>query len=65
MSVSPIVRLPDHIHNQANFIQDARERLSAFDFELHPEKTRIFGPGRFAEQNWKEFGGWIVTRCRA
>jgi RNA-directed DNA polymerase len=38
------------------FLGALRERLTKFNLELHPEKTRLIEFGRFAEQNRRERG---------
>jgi hypothetical protein len=38
------------------FLEDLRERLGKFGLELHPEKTRRFEFGRFAELNRQRRG---------
>ena len=38
------------------FLRDLRERLSKFNLELHPDKTRLIEFGRFAVENRKRRG---------
>ncbi|MFN2119271.1 MAG: RNA-directed DNA polymerase, partial [Anaerolineales bacterium] len=38
------------------FLKELRERLSRFNLELHPDKTRLLEFGRFAAKNRKQRG---------
>lgn len=38
------------------FLQKLRERLAQFGLQLHPEKTRLIGFGRYAARNCRECG---------
>src|SRR5271166_7038673 len=38
------------------FLENLRERLAMFGLELHPDKTRRIGFGRYAEENRKHRG---------
>ena len=45
-----------HDFDAARFLKDLRERLARFKLELHPEKTRLLGFGRFASSRREERG---------
>jgi RNA-directed DNA polymerase len=45
-----------HDFDAQRFLRDLRERLARFKLELHPEKTRLLGFGRFASSRRKERG---------
>jgi group II intron reverse transcriptase/maturase len=45
-----------HKHEAELFLNDLRDRLSAFSLSLHPEKTRLIEFGRFAADNRRERG---------
>src|SRR5579864_873637 len=46
-----------HKTDADRFLKNLRERLAMFGLELHPDKTRRFEFGRFAEENRKRRGG--------
>ena len=39
----------EHREDAERFLREFRERLAAFELELHPEKTRLIEFGRFAQ----------------
>lgn len=45
-----------HRAEAETFLEQLRERLREFGLELHPDKTRLFEFGRFAEDNRKRRG---------
>jgi len=45
-----------HRNEAEQFLSELRERFAKFKLELHPEKTRLFEFGRFAEQNRRRRG---------
>jgi RNA-directed DNA polymerase len=46
----------EHRENAERFLSEFRERLAAFELELHPEKTRLIEFGRFAQGDRKQRG---------
>lgn len=45
-----------HRHEAEQFLQELRERLEKFGLQLHPDKTRLFEFGRFADENRRRRG---------
>ena len=59
MKLPRATRLIVGFQNRADaerFLQELRERLKPFSLELHPQKTRLIGFGRFATSSRKEAG---------
>ena len=45
-----------HEHEAQTFLEDLKERLSAFDLTLHPDKTRLIRFGRHAIEQRRRLG---------